>query len=284
MHAPRSSTGHRWDGSPHRPGHRRTLRVATNSPSRLLRIAQRGQCRDCGNHIEWHVTPVHQTVPLHPAELPAAIVPPPHRWHVASGMAHHADDGTPWCRIAHPVLCPAHTTPHALPPALDTIRRHLALRTRRLIDTHAFTPHHRPATEPDTPDPCRPARPVVQLLHGRYLAAKPIENIQCVAQTIRRTRCPHLVLTPRINPGKWTLAPAAPHRTQHQTNRPTARIAVYDLSPLPHSEQLRWYAQHCPTHTAARSAPDLTLTEWEPFDPLVHHAFLVTRLPETSHP
>lgn len=35
-----ATTGRHWDGSPTTPGYRRTLRVAADSPSRLLRIAQ----------------------------------------------------------------------------------------------------------------------------------------------------------------------------------------------------------------------------------------------------
>ncbi|WP_158791342.1 DUF6083 domain-containing protein [Streptomyces sp. NRRL WC-3549] len=147
IHTPRSR---HWDGSPHTQGRRRTLRVSADSPTRLLRTAQRAECRDCGNPIDFHPTLTRQTVPLHPTELPTAIVPAPHRWHVASGIAHHAGDGTPWCRITHPTLCPAHTTPQLLPPALDTLRRRLALRTRRLLDAGAFTPGEHPAAEPSS--------------------------------------------------------------------------------------------------------------------------------------
>ncbi|MFD4318989.1 DUF6083 domain-containing protein [Streptomyces sp. NPDC058548] len=279
MRPTHASSGRHWDGSPYTQGRRRALRVAADSPTRLLRTAQRAECRDCGNRIDWHTTITRQTVPLHPAELPTAIVPEPHRWHVASGIAHHAGDGTPWCRIAHPTLCPARTTPQVLPPSLDTLRRRLALRTRRLLDTGAFTPGGQPAVEPPTEDACRPTRPVVQLLYSRYIAARPVEDIQCLAQTARRIRCPHPVLAPGTTPGRWTLAPAALHRTHRQLSLPTIDIAVYDLGHLPYSEQLRWRTQHCPAHAAAQGAPDLALAEWEPFDPLLHHAFLATRLP-----
>ncbi|MGA5037777.1 DUF6083 domain-containing protein [Streptomyces capoamus] len=29
------------------------------------------------------------------------------RRHVSSGLAQHAGDGSPWCRIAHAAVCPA---------------------------------------------------------------------------------------------------------------------------------------------------------------------------------
>ncbi|MEU0401635.1 DUF6083 domain-containing protein [Streptomyces sp. NPDC006197] len=283
MHPAHPSSGRHWDGTPRTPSRRRALRVAADSPSRLLRIAQRGPCRDCGNRVDWHTTITRRVIPLHPVELPTAIVPETNRWHVASGIAHHADDGTSWCRISHPTLCPTHTTPQSLPPALDALRRRLALHTRRLLDTGVFTPDKPPVADPATPGDCRPARPVVQLLYGRYLAARPVEDIQCVAQTVRRTRCPHPVLAPGTVSGTWRLAPATLDRARRQLTLPAADIALYDLSQLSYSEQLRWRTQHCPAHAAAPSAPDLALAEWEPFDPLLHHVFLATRLPRSRY-
>ena len=93
------------------------------------------------------------------------------------------------------------------------MRRQLAVRTRRLIDTGVFT--HAPATPCETPaDNGRPDRPVVQLLLGRYLADGPVEAIRCVAQTRHRHRCPHPVLAPDTPPGIWTLLPVGPQRGQ----------------------------------------------------------------------
>ncbi|MEU7584397.1 hypothetical protein AB0B50_43230 [Streptomyces sp. NPDC041068] len=59
-------------------------------------------------------------------------------------------------------------------------------------------------------------------------------------------------------------------------------MAVYDLSHLPYAEQLRWRAQRCPAHAAAHSAADLTLTAWQPFDPLLHHPHIHTHLPDPA--
>ena len=47
----------------------------------------------------------------------------------------------------------------------------------------------------------------------------------------------------------------------------------------PYAEQLRWRTQRCPQRAAAPTAADLALTDWEPFDPLVHHAYVNPRLP-----
>lgn len=92
---------------------------------------------------------------LHPAELPTLIVPTTCRWHVASGIAHPAGDGSRWCRITHRTLCPERTTPQELTPDLDDLRRRLALRTRRLLDTGAFIPGEKPVAESATTASCR---------------------------------------------------------------------------------------------------------------------------------
>lgn len=280
---------HHHPGTPHhrygtrRP--RRTLNVAHDSPSRLLRCAQSARCPRCGNRIDRHTTTSPHPVSLHPGELPTELVPADYRWHVASGVACPAGDGSPWCRIAHLAVCPADTHPVDLPNSLDAIRRRLAVHTRRLIDTAGFTapPSPPPATSEDPG--CRPQRPVVQLLYTCYLAPAPVEDIQCVAQTVRRTRCATPVLAPGTAPGRWTLMPATPRtRSAGHPALPTRDIAVYDLAHLSYLEQLRWRAQRCPAHAASTAAPDLALADWEPFDPLVHHPFTATRLPTSLRP
>ncbi|MFJ3697241.1 hypothetical protein ACIPW9_24325 [Streptomyces sp. NPDC090052] len=63
---------------------------------------------------------------------------------------------------------------------------------------------------------------------------------------------------------------------------PETLMAVYDLTPLPYTEHLRWRTQRCPSHAAAPGAADLALTDWEIFDPLLHHQHMHPRLPTTS--
>ncbi|QZL04213.1 hypothetical protein K2224_34100 (plasmid) [Streptomyces sp. BHT-5-2] len=281
MRSTTTSSGRRWDGTPVRPHHRpRALRVAADSPSRLLCSAQPSRCRDCGNRINWHTRTNHNPISLHPHEVPAAGVPAPYRWHVSSGIAHPAHDGTPWCRIPHTALCPTHPTDEPLTPKLTELRRRLALYTRHLIDTGAFIPQSTQPITPTRPTACRPARPVVQLLYCRYLAPTPLDNIQCVAQTRQRHRCTHPVLSPQAPAGTWTLTPATPHRGQLAF--PTSQMALYNLNHLPYPEQLRWRAQRCPLHAAPSQAPDLALAEWEVFDPLLHHTHIHTRLPTAT--
>ena len=155
------------------------------------------------------------------------------------------------------------------------------LHTRRLTDTGALPP-----TPPATPQPvtaaASPARPIVQLLLTCYLAGSPVEEIQCVAQTRQRSRCPRPVRDPSFPAGRWRLLPTGPRRGQ--LTLPAQLMVVYDLGHLPYAEQLRWRTQRCPAHTAAPGAPDLALTGWQVFDPLLHAGHIHTRLPHPAHP
>ncbi|MFM9458159.1 DUF6083 domain-containing protein [Streptomyces europaeiscabiei] len=276
MCSPSSPSARRWDGSRANTSRRRSLRIAPDSVSRLLRCGQTDACRACGNPVEWYLRADDRLVQLHPHELPAARVPEPCRWHVSRGIAHPAGDGSCWCRLAHALLCPARPAPAAA-PQLSGLRRSLALHTRRLLDAGVLTP---PATPTGSPPPdeaaCRPARPVVQLLFLRFLASRPVDEIQCVAQTLHRTRCTAKVLGPSALQGMWTLVPVSAHHGQLALL--SGVMAVYSLSALPYQEQLRWRAQRCEQH-ATTAAGDLAVADWEPFDPIRHHEHIHTRLP-----
>ncbi|MFJ1673305.1 DUF6083 domain-containing protein [Streptomyces bottropensis] len=285
MHPNTLSTGCPWDGSPRTTPTRRPLRVAATSPSRLLRAGQSGRCRRCGNRIDFYQRTDQRPIALHPAELTAAHVPEPCRWHLSSGIAHPHGDGSAWCRVPHTVLCPDRTPTTPTGPHLQAVRRQLAVRTRRLIDAGVFTPAPPAVCAP--PSACespvgsdRPARSVVQLLLGRYLAETSVEGIRCVAQTRHRHRCPEPVLAPNTPQGLWTLLPASPQRGQ--LTLPATLMAVYDLSRLPYAEQMRWRTQRCPAHATNPGAADLALAGWQVFDPLLHAVHIRTRLPHTA--
>ncbi|WP_060905432.1 DUF6083 domain-containing protein [Streptomyces scabiei] len=281
MHPNTLSTGRHWDGSPRTTSTRRPLRVTATSPSRLLRAGQSGRCRRCGNRIDFYQRTDQRPIALHPAELTAADVPESCRWHLSSGIAHPHGDGSTWCRVPHAMLCPDRTPTTRTGPHLDAVRRQLAIRTRCLIDTDAFTPAPPAACKPPGGSD-RPARSVVQLLLGRYLAETPIEGIRCVAQTRHRHRCPQPVLDPNTPQGLWTLLPASPQRGQ--LTLPATLMAVYDLSRLPYTEQMRWRTQRCPNHATNPGAADLALAGWQVFDPLLHAAHIHTRLPHAAAP
>ncbi|MBP5935719.1 DUF6083 domain-containing protein [Streptomyces acidiscabies] len=272
----------RLDGSPVPAHPRRSLCVDPDSPSRLLRCAQRDRCSECGNQVEWYQRVRDRPVRLHPQELPTAAVPADHRWHVSSGLAYPSGDGSDWCRLTHARVCPVRIADIAAIPELTSLRRTLAVNTRRLVDAGSFTPAAAPtgpaARQPQ--DPCRPARPVVQILFVRYLAARPLEELQCVAQTRRRDQCTLKMLASDGPAGVWKLVPAT--ATQGQLALPAEMMALYDLSSLTYAEQLRWRTQRCPQHAATPTAADLELTDWEPFDPLVHHTYVHRRLPTHS--
>ncbi|AVV46758.1 hypothetical protein C6376_40920 [Streptomyces sp. P3] len=273
-------TSRHWDGSPHTIPPRRSLHVAPHSPSRLLRHGQSGICRRCGHRIDIYPRPDQRPIALHPAELTTQSVLAASRWHLSSGIAHPHDDGSDWCRIPHAALCPARTPHCQASPHLDALRRHLAVRTRRLIDTGHLTPTTlAPDTLPAATDHPTP-RPVVNMLLGRYLADGPLQHIRCVAQTRHRQRCPQPVLNPASPAGTWRLLPTGPHRRQLPLT--ATLMAVYDLGSLPHTEQRRWRTQHCPAHAALTAAADLTVTTWQIFDPLRHTAHIHARLPHPT--
>ncbi|MDT0570347.1 DUF6083 domain-containing protein [Streptomyces sp. DSM 3412] len=243
------------------------LRVTATSPSR---------CRRCGNRIDLYPRTDQRPIALHPAELTAAHVPESCHWHLSGGIAHPHGDGSAWCRIPHAVLCPRRTPTCRMSPCLEAVRRQLAVRTRRLTDTGAFTPAlpvggSAPGADTDVPD-----RPVVQMLLCRYVAERPVRGLRCVAQT-RHHRCTNPVLAPTGPAGTWRLLPTGPKRGQLAL--PDTPMAVYDLGHLPYGEQLRWRTQHCSAHAAAPSVADLALAGSQPFAPLLHAAHIHTRLP-----
>jgi hypothetical protein len=266
-----------WDGSRTSPCARRGLRIAADTSTSLLRSGQVGRCRDCGHSVEWYYRADHRPVPLHPRDVPATAVPEKSRWHVSSGTAYPAGDGSTWCRLPHAALCPARD-PNPPMPHLSGLRRRMAAHTRRLIDTGALAPELSTAVETE----CRPARPVVQILGIRYLAARPVDDIRCLARTTRgRTRCTQPLPDPEQQPGTWLLLPAT--ATTGQLALPAGLVmAVYDLSALPYGEQLRWRAQRCSHHGFATA--EMALTDWEPFDPLTHHEHIHSRLPGRIRP
>ncbi|MET9046041.1 DUF6083 domain-containing protein [Streptomyces sp. NPDC004362] len=272
-----ASSGCYWDGSPRHPRHSRPLRVAPTSPSRLLRAGQSGRCRRCGNRIDFFQRADQRPIALHPAEMVTAHVPDSCRWHLSGGIAYPHGDGSAWCRIPHAVLCSGSAPAARIGFHLETVRRELALRTRRLLDTGVLAA---PAGDAPTVEASGSDRPIVQVLLSRYLADSPLEDIRCVAQTRHRHRCTHPVLAPTSPAGAWTLLPTGPQRGQ--LTLPDTSMAVYDLSHLPYTEQARWRAQRCPGHAAAPGSADLAQPGWQVFDPLLHATHIRTRLPQ--HP
>ncbi|MEU9347997.1 DUF6083 domain-containing protein [Streptomyces sp. NPDC048278] len=268
-----------WDGSPRHLPRRSSLQIAPASPSRLLRAGQSGRCRQCGNRVDWYPRHDDRPIALHPADVAVVGTPASCRWHIGGGIAHPHDDGSAWCRIPHAVLCPQQPLrSHTGHTRLTVLRRELAVHSRRLIDTGAFTPQPCPQASAAVPagEAGQSTRPVVRILLVPYLGPSPVEDIRCVAQTRQRRRCTHPVLAPGHLAGRWRLLPSGP--SHGQLTLPDTTMAVYDLSHLPYIAQLRWRAQRCPTH-ATGTAPDLALADWQVFDPLLHAAHIHTRLP-----
>ena len=104
-----------------------------------------------------------------------------------------------------------------------------------------------------------------------------------MALTIRRTRCSNSLVSHAQDIGVWTFVPVPRgyprYRQQELTgNLTNGPMAVYGLSHLPYTSQLRWRAQHCLAH-AESNAPDIAVTAWEPFDVFVHHQHITPTEP-----
>ncbi|MGW3508752.1 DUF6083 domain-containing protein [Streptomyces sp. NPDC000994] len=264
------------DGSPINSRRSRPLCVAPDSPSRLFRCAHQSRCRECGNHVEWCRRVDGRSVRLHPHELSVADVPVGYHWHVSASLVHHVGEGSLWCRLAHGVVCPARAVDATNAPERTRLRRVLAVNTCCLIEAGVFTPNASTCATQQPDDACRPARPVVQLLYVRYLAARPVDEIQRVAQTLHRDLCTHRVFTSDVLAGHCKLVTATSARSQLVLSADV--MALYDLPRLPYAEQLRWHRQRCPQHAAPPTAADLALIDWVRFDPLIHHAHVHPRL------
>jgi hypothetical protein len=208
--------------------------------------------------------------------LSVADVPVGYHWHVSASLVHHAGDGSPWCRLVHGVVCPARAVDATNAPERTRLRRGLTVNTCRLIEAGVFAPNASTCAAQQPDDGCRPARPVVQLLYVRYLAARPVDEIQCVAQTLHRDLCTHRVLTSDVLAGLCKLVTATSARSQLVLSADV--MALYDLPCLPYVEQLRWHRQRCPQHAVPLTAADLALIDWARLDPLIHHAHVHPRL------
>ncbi|WP_240529868.1 hypothetical protein [Streptomyces mangrovisoli] len=118
----------------------------------------------------------------------------------------------------------------------------------------------------------------MQRLYVRYLASRLVEEIRCIAQARRRSRCTSPVLISDTPAGAWKLMAAT--GAGGQLALPAEAMAVCDPGRAPYAEQLRWRAQRCPQHVVTPAAADLVVADWELFDLLRHHEHVRTRLPD----
>ncbi|MET8182464.1 hypothetical protein [Streptomyces sp. NPDC005336] len=95
---------------------------------------------------------------------------------------------------------------------------------------------------------------------------------------------PTLSSTPTPSPAPGPSPPL--HHDHDPGHLPLAELwlALYDLTHLPYSEQLRWRAQRCTAHATAPDAADIARTTWEPFNPRTHHQHIRHHLPAPSRP
>ncbi|MFJ1588558.1 DUF6083 domain-containing protein [Streptomyces sp. NPDC088197] len=113
--------GCHWDGSPRTAPVRRPLRVATTSPSRLLRTGQSRRCPQCGNRIDLYPRTDGRPIALHPAELATAQVPAPCRWHRVPASPTRTTTAVPGAAFRTP--CSARSAPPSAGSAGPLSRR-----------------------------------------------------------------------------------------------------------------------------------------------------------------
>jgi hypothetical protein len=255
----------------------RRLWVHPENSSRLLRAGQTRRCRYCGNYVDWHYKADGSPVPLVPQEFPARQIPDGKRWHLSRGTVYPGDGGSRFCRIAHTAVCPAadesDTHPRLLP-----VRRHLAVHSRKLVETGTWA---RPAEAP-TVSATRiadhttsgPDREVALILGVHYLAPGRIATLRCVALTPDKRRCPGTLLaaTTPADAGRWRTVPV-PYSGGLGAQFAGEPMDAYDLSALTYAQQLRWRWQHCMAHDRS-VAPDIELTEWIAFNATDHAEYI----------
>ncbi|MFG3398725.1 MULTISPECIES: DUF6083 domain-containing protein [Streptomyces] len=202
--------GRHWDGSPRALRRPRTLRVTTTSPSRLLRAGQTGRCRHCGSRIDLYPRPDQRPIALHPAELTVTDVPKSCRWHLSGGIAYPHGDNSAWCRIPHAVLCPHRTSTCQAGTRLEAIRRQLAVRARRLIDTRALTPAPPVTPQPDAPNPADPTAPSSNCCCAATLPSSGSRSCAASPRPATGTAAPTSSSPPPAQPGCGNCCPPPP--------------------------------------------------------------------------
>lgn len=263
----------------------RQMRLHQSNQSKLLRRDALGECRFCGNPVEWFDQYDARRIPLTP-ELPAGRVPVRLRWHLSRGVAYPGSDPfSDYCRLPHPAVCPA-ADREKLPPQLEEVRRLLAVRTRDRVERGLFTPYveeppEDPVRAPAAEVPAGPPGTVRHALnyHGDLrLARSAIDEVRCVAADETGERCVNPVFV--LDEGHWERVriPPAPGRSGQSILSDGGQMYVWSVTE--YAWLVRWWRQHCPGHHNCPGTADAVPAEWETFQTFRHAEFIVTREPE----
>ncbi|WP_411142226.1 hypothetical protein [Streptomyces sp. x-80] len=188
------------------------------------------------------------------------------------------------CRLPHPTVCPmvTHTDGDREP---ESVRRALAVRTRKAIDAKTFVPREfKPLDEDEVAEQHVTVadgaeRHVVRHSTRLWLAPTTIQNLRCVARS-GDDRCSKAVRAEDSPEGDWEEAdtPLAPGRSGQQVLAAGSTMWVWVLNVLDYDSLNRWIKQRCPAHWK-NSAPDAEAPEWVHFSALRHDAHILHQRP-----
>ncbi|MFG2227926.1 DUF6083 domain-containing protein [Streptomyces sp. NPDC048644] len=258
--------GFNWDGSRQDAWKPHNMRVWSSSASKTLRRNAQDQCVYCGHKMEYFDRFDGGRIPMVPMALPAAKIPPRHRWHVDNGVAYKDAASRGTCRLPHPTVCPMaeHTDGDE---ELDSVRRTLAVRTRMAIDAKTFVPR-----ESKTLDEDEVAEQHITVAEGAerhiarhstrlWLAPTTIQDLRCVARA-GTDRCSMAVRAEDSPEGAWEEIdiPPVPGRAGQQVLAAGSTMWVWVLNVLDYDSLERWVKQRCFAHWNS-SAPDAEAPE-----------------------
>jgi hypothetical protein len=262
-HSP-SFTARRRDGS--KTVHYRRPRgpsIAATKRCRLLCSGQPGHCACCGYLVDCCGRLEPPSADLNPGEPASPETPALYRWHVSDNVAHAQADSTPRCRIPRSCLRPGREEHLALTPCRQQWRRRLVVRTRRLIDSGAFSPEGTATAVPRAVATAHghPAQAVLHILPIRcHLLLRP----QTVQAADHR---PHLTGT----------QPLLPRHAAHR--HPARLLAIYGRAVVHCIKQLRRRDQLCTHQVEASTAADFARTGWDRAYSLPKHHHIASSLP-----
>ncbi|MEU9535837.1 DUF6083 domain-containing protein [Streptomyces sp. NPDC048213] len=281
-----------WDGSPvvdKKWSARWTMRIHKDSSSQILRRDATKRCIYCHHPIEWYERFDTQTwLPLLLQTFPSHRLPVRYQWSVFNGLAYLGDGGSGESRIAHPAVCPA--VAHDDDPVLRGLRRSYALRTRRWVETAAFTPAPKKVVaEEDVAEQIVQAdsevRHIITYTYVTLLGPAAIDRIQCVALA-RSTgeRCLNRVLDDALSEGQWTQVdiPMGGARRRQGTLWEGQKMWVYDLNALFPDQYKRWRSQRCASHAASDTPGAGLPPQWVPFNVTRHPEFIAYERPKVA--
>lgn len=254
-----------------------------SAQTKILRKSGAARCKYCNTPVEWFERYDALRIPL-TTEFPTRRIPPKMRWHIERGIAYPGTDASNgYCRIPHPAVCPAFDHPD-LPPDIQELVQVLAVRMRTAIERGEFTPYVEPVAqeEAENPEPEKTQAVRHVIAYGGTLRIGPcaIEDLQCITRDSQTgQRCENAVCD--LSEGRWGSVSideeqATGRLGQMVLNLTGGNIWAWQVADF--NIAVRWWNQHCHEHHNSPE-PDHVPSEFVPFHPLRHDAYILTERP-----